>query len=55
MNGSAVKNARYTPMTASVRGTRARCTSATSGLRISAMTAATMNSSSTVPAAWASA
>ena len=36
-------------MTASVRGSRARCTSATSGLRISATTAATMNSSRTTP------
>ena len=42
-------------MTASVRGTRMRCSSATSGLRISAMTAATMNSSSTTPAAVATA
>jgi hypothetical protein len=49
------KNATYTISTARPRGIRGRCTNATTGLRISAMTAATTKISSTFPAAFASA
>ena len=55
MPASVRKNARYTASTASPRGMRSRCSKATAGLRISAMRPATMNSTSTLPAAFASA
>ena len=55
MPASDTKNARYTTSTASPRGMRPRWAKETAGLRISAMSAAMMNSSSTLPAAFASA